>query len=145
MQVPTVSVRDCTRSGPETPIAGLVQGVRGKRLNQRPGNESILLNPQADLIELVLVVAVVHDHRVPRPDEAVLGKPTESIHSTASSTSMPVETSAEQLGHVAVAIIPTMNVKPHSGHAIFGIGASGWGGGGGGGGGPPPGSTPGPA
>jgi hypothetical protein len=45
---------------------------------------------------------------------------------------------------VTTGTIPTMNLKPHSGHSIFGMGRSGWGGGGGGGGAPiPVGPTPG--
>ena len=56
---------------------------------------------------------------------------------------MPVETSAVQLGQVTVGTMPTMNLKPHSGQSIFGMGCSVGGGGGPGEAAALPGTTPG--
>lgn len=57
-----------------------------------------------------------------------------------------MSTSFPQFGHRALAMFPTMNLNPHSGHSIRGDGGSGGRGGGGDGGGPdggaPRGSAP---
>jgi hypothetical protein len=42
---------------------------------------------------------------------------------------MPVATSAEHMGQVTLATMPTTKLKPQSGQSILGIGSSGFGGG----------------
>ncbi|MCZ6739170.1 MAG: hypothetical protein O7C01_05270 [Actinobacteria bacterium] len=127
----------------ETSVGRLIEAVGREGLEQVPLQEVSVLSPPLEFGELVRVVTVVDQHRVPRADESIVLEPAEPAHS-AESSSMPVSTSVEHIGQVTTGIIPTMNLKPHSGHSIFGMGKSG--GGGGGGGGPGPGEpTPGAA
>lgn len=105
--------------------------------------EIVIRHSSLQCLVLVGIVTVVDAHVIPGPDESIVLESGQTAHSP-SSSSMPVETSAEHMGQVTVGTMPTMNVNPHSGHSIFGIGFSGSGGGGGGGA-PPAGATPGAA
>ncbi len=123
----------------ETPVAGLIESVGCESLEEKPVQEIVLFDALFELVELVVVVAVIDQHRVSDPYVPIRLESGKTAHPV-SSSSIPVGTSAEQLGQVAVAILPTTKVKSHSGHSIFGRGSSG---GGGGGGDPAPGTTPG--
>lgn len=133
---------DGSRRGrrPEAAVPGFDESVRGERLQKEMVAQVLLFNPLVELFELFVIVTVVDEHGVPHANEPVALESGEPAHPSVSS-SMPVSTSAEQLGQVATAILPTTKEKSHSGHSTLGSGSSG--GGGGGGVAPPGGMTPG--
>lgn len=102
-------------------IPGLGKRVRSEGLKEEAPDEVFGLDPLPQFLELVRIIAVVDAHRVSCPNESMALKPGKPAHPF-SSSSIPVGTSAEQLGHVAVAILPTTKVKSHSGHCTFGSG-----------------------
>ena len=115
---------------PEASIPCFLERVGGEGLQEVFHVQFGLYNRPLQEGELRLVVAIEGNHLIAAPDDAVIGKASQSSHH-ASSDAIPVLTSAPQLGHVASAIEPTMNLKLQDSQVILGDGGSGGRGGGG--------------
>jgi hypothetical protein len=93
----------------ETSVSRLDDCVWREGLDEEASDEIVGCHSLGELLELIVVVLVVDEHRVSSADEPVLLESREATHST-SSSSIPVDTSAEHIGQVTVATGPMMKL-----------------------------------